>query len=263
MRRLWYVLGMVALALGIVGYGILLTGSNTGLGCTAIGLLVLVVAGLIGLATAANPRQARPRDALLTMLAVYAGMPLVMALPFADNSFDRYTISFGIRNVTRIPDALAEAYRVLKPGGRLVVVGRISHLELREPWCAAHVPLQSRPSAAEPLWAAPRARPRRKAPAAARAPPAAAVRACSAGGSWCKMGHSAESTWVSFLAQTMMRVFLPVAARGGAKCRVPRTVLPVRAMSMSVPRRSEHRPTPAPNHNSMRQTTGVRMPCLC
>lgn len=45
-----------------------------------------------------------------------------MALPFADNSFDRYTISFGIRNVTRIPDALAEAYRVLKPGGRLVVL---------------------------------------------------------------------------------------------------------------------------------------------
>lgn len=45
-----------------------------------------------------------------------------MALPFADNSFDRYTISFGIRNVTRIPDALAEAFRVLKPGGRLMVL---------------------------------------------------------------------------------------------------------------------------------------------
>ena len=45
-----------------------------------------------------------------------------MALPFADDSFDRYTISFGIRNVTRIPDALAEARRVLKPGGRLVVL---------------------------------------------------------------------------------------------------------------------------------------------
>lgn len=45
-----------------------------------------------------------------------------MALPFEENSFDRYTISFGIRNVTRIPDALAEAYRVLKPGGRLVVL---------------------------------------------------------------------------------------------------------------------------------------------
>jgi demethylmenaquinone methyltransferase/2-methoxy-6-polyprenyl-1,4-benzoquinol methylase len=45
-----------------------------------------------------------------------------MALPFPDNSFDRYTISFGIRNVTRIPDALSEAFRVLKPGGRLMVL---------------------------------------------------------------------------------------------------------------------------------------------
>lgn len=45
-----------------------------------------------------------------------------MALPFADNTFDAYTISFGIRNVVRIPDALAEAYRVLKPGGRLMVL---------------------------------------------------------------------------------------------------------------------------------------------
>jgi demethylmenaquinone methyltransferase/2-methoxy-6-polyprenyl-1,4-benzoquinol methylase len=45
-----------------------------------------------------------------------------MALPFAANSFDVYTISFGIRNVTRIADALSEAYRVLKPGGRLMVL---------------------------------------------------------------------------------------------------------------------------------------------
>jgi len=43
-----------------------------------------------------------------------------MALPFADRSFDAYTIAFGIRNVTRIEDALAEAYRVLKPGGRFL-----------------------------------------------------------------------------------------------------------------------------------------------
>ncbi len=45
-----------------------------------------------------------------------------MALPFEDASFDVYTISFGIRNVTRINDALAEAFRVLKPGGRLMVL---------------------------------------------------------------------------------------------------------------------------------------------
>ncbi|MBI1217231.1 MAG: bifunctional demethylmenaquinone methyltransferase/2-methoxy-6-polyprenyl-1,4-benzoquinol methylase UbiE [Rhodobacteraceae bacterium] len=45
-----------------------------------------------------------------------------MALPFAANTFDVYTISFGIRNVTRIPDALSEAYRVLRPGGRLMVL---------------------------------------------------------------------------------------------------------------------------------------------
>lgn len=45
-----------------------------------------------------------------------------MALPLPDNSFDVYTISFGIRNVTRVQDALSEAYRVLRPGGRLMVL---------------------------------------------------------------------------------------------------------------------------------------------
>ena len=45
-----------------------------------------------------------------------------MKLPFADNSFDVYTISFGIRNVTRPQEALNEAFRVLRPGGRLMVL---------------------------------------------------------------------------------------------------------------------------------------------
>ena len=42
------------------------------------------------------------------------------ALPMADNYADAYTIAFGIRNVTRLEQALAEAFRVLKPGGRFL-----------------------------------------------------------------------------------------------------------------------------------------------
>ncbi|KAF8635805.1 hypothetical protein AX15_000012 [Amanita polypyramis BW_CC] len=37
---------------------------------------------------------------------------------FQDNTYDLYTIAFGIRNCTSIPDVLTEAYRVLKPGGK-------------------------------------------------------------------------------------------------------------------------------------------------
>ncbi len=42
------------------------------------------------------------------------------ALPFADKSFDAYTIAFGIRNVTHIDQALREAHRVLKRGGHFL-----------------------------------------------------------------------------------------------------------------------------------------------
>jgi demethylmenaquinone methyltransferase/2-methoxy-6-polyprenyl-1,4-benzoquinol methylase len=42
------------------------------------------------------------------------------ALPFPDKAFDAYTIGFGIRNVTCVDRALAEAYRVLKRGGRFL-----------------------------------------------------------------------------------------------------------------------------------------------
>lgn len=42
------------------------------------------------------------------------------ALPFEDNTFDAYTIAFGIRNVPRIDAALSEAFRVLKRGGRFL-----------------------------------------------------------------------------------------------------------------------------------------------
>lgn len=43
-------------------------------------------------------------------------------IPFADNSFDCLTIGFGLRNVTDKQKALASMYRVLKPGGRLLVL---------------------------------------------------------------------------------------------------------------------------------------------
>ncbi len=43
-------------------------------------------------------------------------------LSFEDNRFDCVSISFGLRNVTRIADALASMYRVTKPGGRLLIL---------------------------------------------------------------------------------------------------------------------------------------------
>lgn len=43
------------------------------------------------------------------------------ALPFEDNEFDAVTISFGLRNVVEPKKALAEFYRVTKPGGRVVI----------------------------------------------------------------------------------------------------------------------------------------------
>ncbi|GFP90459.1 2-methoxy-6-polyprenyl-1 4-benzoquinol methylase mitochondrial [Phtheirospermum japonicum] len=51
------------------------------------------------------------------------------ALKFEDNSMDGYTIAFGIRNVTHIEKALAEAHRILKQGGRFLCL-ELSHVEL-------------------------------------------------------------------------------------------------------------------------------------
>ena len=44
-----------------------------------------------------------------------------LSLPFADQTFDAVTISFGIRNVNNVEKALKEMFRVTKPGGRLVI----------------------------------------------------------------------------------------------------------------------------------------------
>ena len=52
-----------------------------------------------------------------------------MNLPFKDDTFDVYTMSFGIRNVTSITKTLTEAHRVLKIGGRLMIL-EFAHLSL-------------------------------------------------------------------------------------------------------------------------------------
>jgi demethylmenaquinone methyltransferase / 2-methoxy-6-polyprenyl-1,4-benzoquinol methylase len=109
------------------------------------GQVLLDVAGGTGdIALRALPRLAPPGaaapgsvvvcDASEQMLAIgrtraldqgiLAGIEWVCAdaeqLPVADRSVDLYTIGFGLRNVTRIDAALAEACRALKPGGRFL-----------------------------------------------------------------------------------------------------------------------------------------------
>lgn len=75
-------------------------------------------------------------DFSLGMLKAGAGRPVpkvaadALCLPFADQSFDAATISFGLRNVNDVPKALSEFHRVLKPGGRLVIC-EFSHPTLR------------------------------------------------------------------------------------------------------------------------------------
>jgi demethylmenaquinone methyltransferase/2-methoxy-6-polyprenyl-1,4-benzoquinol methylase len=68
----------------------------------------------------AEGRRRAEAQALSDRLTWVAGD--AMALPFPDGTFDSYTISFGIRNVTRPEAALAEAFRVLRRGGRLLVL---------------------------------------------------------------------------------------------------------------------------------------------
>ena len=72
-----------------------------------------VVAADFSLGMLAEGRRRRPE------LPLVAGDGL--ALPFADESFDAVTISFGLRNLNSAATGLAELLRVTRPGGRLVV----------------------------------------------------------------------------------------------------------------------------------------------
>ena len=62
----------------------------------------------------------RGREAQIAETQMVWAVGDAQALPLADASADAYSISFGLRNVTDIPTALAEARRVLKPGGRFL-----------------------------------------------------------------------------------------------------------------------------------------------
>lgn len=72
-------------------------------------------------------RRRIAKDGLFERIACVEGN--AETLPFEANSFNAYTIAFGIRNVTHIDQALAEAYRVLKPGGRILVL-EFSHVDV-------------------------------------------------------------------------------------------------------------------------------------
>jgi len=85
-------------------------------------------AGTRGLVVAADINAAmlaRGRDRLIDE-GIVANVEFVQAdaerLPFANNHFDCVSIAFGLRNVTHKDRALASMYRVLKPGGRLIVL---------------------------------------------------------------------------------------------------------------------------------------------
>jgi demethylmenaquinone methyltransferase/2-methoxy-6-polyprenyl-1,4-benzoquinol methylase len=97
-----------------------------GTGDLSVGLARQVgAAGLVLLTDINAAMLARGRDRLIDA-GLVANVQCVQAnaerLPFADCSFDCVTIGFGLRNVTDKPAALASMRRVLKPGGRLVIL---------------------------------------------------------------------------------------------------------------------------------------------
>jgi demethylmenaquinone methyltransferase/2-methoxy-6-polyprenyl-1,4-benzoquinol methylase len=55
------------------------------------------------------------------------------SLPFEDNTFDRITIAFGLRNITDKDGALAEMHRVLKPGGKVLILEFSRPLDVIKP----------------------------------------------------------------------------------------------------------------------------------
>lgn len=97
-----------------------------------------------------NPEMLEQGKAKAIDQGILSGMTFVTGnaeeLPFPDRSVDMYSIAFGLRNVTRIDQALREAARVLKPGGRFFCMefspGVIPALKpLYEAYCVNILPL--------------------------------------------------------------------------------------------------------------------------
>ena len=82
-----------------------------------------------------GPMLARGRDRMLDAGRISPAVQCdAERLPFGDTSFDCVSVGFGLRNMTRKDAALAEMARVLKPGGRLLV------LEFSKVWAALQKP---------------------------------------------------------------------------------------------------------------------------
>lgn len=79
-----------------------------------------IVLADINAAMLRNGRDRLINDGLLT--GIRFAQVNAECLPFADNSFDCICIAFGLRNVTDKDAALRSMYRILKPGGRLIVL---------------------------------------------------------------------------------------------------------------------------------------------
>lgn len=80
-------------------------------------------AAMVGVGKERAASQQLPKNCSLSWIVGDAE-----TLPLPSSSMDAYTIAFGIRNCTNIDKVLAEAYRVLKPGGRFLCL-EFSHIE--------------------------------------------------------------------------------------------------------------------------------------
>jgi demethylmenaquinone methyltransferase / 2-methoxy-6-polyprenyl-1,4-benzoquinol methylase len=120
----WWKAEMIAALRPRPGQRLIDVAGGTGdIACRALKLLDPARGGLAIVCDATPPMLAEGRARALDD-GIVAGLEWIAgdaeAMPFPDRCFDLYTIAFGLRNVTRIERALAEARRVLRPGGRFL-----------------------------------------------------------------------------------------------------------------------------------------------